>query len=92
LLAEAAGNAVLLRFMHELVPRCALVVALYDNPTLPIPARNDHRALLALIEQGAVEPAVALVDRHLQDLEARLVPGKPQRKAAAALAPALAGR
>lgn len=80
LLAELAGNAVLLRFLHELVSRCSLIVALYDNPDLPIGARDDHRMLLELIEQGAPAPAVALIDRHLLDMEARLQLGTPQRK------------
>lgn len=80
LLAELAGNAVLLRFLHELVSRCSLIVALYDNPNLPISTRDDHRMLLALIEQKAAAPAVALIDRHLLDMEARLQLEAPQRK------------
>lgn len=80
LLAELGGNAVLLRFLHELVSRCSLIVALYDNPNVPISARDDHRMLLALIEQKALAPAVALIDRHLLDMEARLQLGTPHRK------------
>jgi DNA-binding GntR family transcriptional regulator len=89
LLAELAGNAVLRRFMGELVSRCSLIIAQYESPGAPMCGNHDHRELLALIEQGDVARAGALIEHHLLEIEARLHLGEPERKPS--LAEALAG-
>ncbi|WUR13231.1 GntR family transcriptional regulator [[Empedobacter] haloabium] len=89
LLAELAGNAVLQRFMVELVSRSSLIIALYENPGVPMCGNDEHERLLALIEQGDVANAVALIDHHLVEIEGRLHLGAPERKLS--LADALAG-
>jgi DNA-binding GntR family transcriptional regulator len=80
LLAELAGNAVLQRFMAELVSRCSLIIALYENPGVPMCGNHDHHELLALIERGDADKAVDLIEHHLLDIEARLHLDEQDRK------------
>lgn len=80
LLAELAGNKVLERFMTELVSRCSLIIALYESPGAPMCGNDEHRQLMALIEQGAVAQASALIEHHLLEIEARLRMDAPDRK------------
>ena len=80
LLAELAGNAVLQRFMAELVSRCSLIIALYENPGAPMCGNHDHQELLALIESGDAARATALIEHHLVEIEARLHLGEQDRK------------
>jgi len=89
LLAELAGNAVLQRFLTELVLRCSLIIALYETPGAPMCGNHEHSDLLALIEQGKTEQACALIDHHLVEIESRLYLGEQERKVN--LAQALAG-
>ncbi|MEO7496332.1 MAG: GntR family transcriptional regulator [Massilia sp.] len=80
LLAELAGNRVLLRFMTELVSRCSLIIALYENPGATMCGNHEHSELLTLIESGQSERAVALIEHHLVAIEARLWLGGADRK------------
>jgi DNA-binding GntR family transcriptional regulator len=89
LLAELSGNAVLHRFMSELVSRCSLIIALYETPGAPMCGNDEHGDLVALIEAGEVAQAVALIEHHLLEIEARLRLGEADRKLN--LAQALAG-
>ncbi|NRR33185.1 GntR family transcriptional regulator [Oxalobacteraceae bacterium] len=89
LLAELAGNQVLLRFMNELVSRCSLIIAMYEAPGAPMCENDEHESLATLIEQGKVGEATHLIEHHLLEIEARLHMGEPGRKIN--LAEALAG-
>jgi len=89
LLAELAGNAVLQRFMAELVSRCSLIIALYEAPGTPMCGNSEHGDLVALIAAGETAQAVALIDHHLLEIEGRLHLGQAERKVK--LAEALAG-
>ncbi|GGB97173.1 GntR family transcriptional regulator [Pseudoduganella buxea] len=89
LLAELAGNAVMQRFMVELVSRSSLIIALYENPGVPMCGNDEHDQLLALIEQGDAARATALIEHHLLEIEGRLHLGAAERKLS--LAEALAG-
>lgn len=89
LLAQLAGNSVLQRFLHELVSRCSLIIALYENPGAPMCGNHDHHELMALIERGASADATALIEHHLLEIEARLCLDVTHRKIS--LADALAG-
>ncbi|MBL8483399.1 MAG: GntR family transcriptional regulator [Rhodocyclaceae bacterium] len=72
ILAELAGNRVLLGFMTELVTRCSLIIALYDSPGSPMCENDEHQRLVSLIEQGLQDEATDLMERHLLKIEARL--------------------
>ncbi|GGX73821.1 GntR family transcriptional regulator [Pseudoduganella dura] len=89
LLAELAGNAVLQRFMVELVSRSSLIIAVYENPGVPMCGNHEHDDLLALIEKRDSAGATALIEHHLEEIEARLNLGAPERKLS--LAEALSG-
>ncbi len=79
LLAELAGNAVLLRFATELVSRCSLIIALYESPGAPMCEDDDHQPLVSLIEQRQTEAATALMENHLREIEARLMLDSPEK-------------
>lgn len=89
LLAELAGNRVLQRYMGELVSRCSLIIALYESPGSHMCENDEHRQLVALIEAGQCQQAVALIEHHLLEIESRLRLGAVARKVK--LADALAG-
>ncbi|MDE2370201.1 MAG: GntR family transcriptional regulator [Burkholderiales bacterium] len=80
LLAELAGNRVLLRFLTELVSRCSLIIALYEMPGSPLCEDDEHQRIVSLIEAGHTDAAVALMERHLLEIEARLRLGAPVGK------------
>jgi DNA-binding GntR family transcriptional regulator len=80
LLAALSGNAVLERFMAELVSRCSLIIALYENPGAPMCGNHDHHDLLTLIENGDADRATSLIEHHLLEIEARLHLGEQDRK------------
>jgi len=80
LLAQLAGNQVLLRFMSELVSRCSLIIALYETPGAAMCENDEHQNLATLIEQGKVKEATHLIEHHLLDIEARLHLGSQERK------------
>lgn len=89
LLADLAGNQVLQRYMAELVPRCSLIIALYESPGTHMCENGEHKRLVSLIEQGKEAQAVALIEHHLLEIESRLKLGASGRKVK--LADALAG-
>jgi DNA-binding GntR family transcriptional regulator len=80
LLAELAGNQVLLRFMAELVSRCSLIIALYESPGASMCENDEHQDLATLIEQGKVKEATHLIEHHLLEIEGRLRLGEPERR------------
>jgi len=89
LLAELAGNQVLLRFLTELVLRCSLIIALYETPGAPMCEDDGHKQLVTLIKKGKTAEATALMEHHLQEIVARLHLGEPGKKVS--LAEALSG-
>jgi DNA-binding GntR family transcriptional regulator len=86
-LAELAGNSVLLRVVNELLSRCSLIVAMYEAPGESACEHDEHVQLIDCIELGDVRGAIAIMDRHLVALEARLQPqdSKPETDLASAL-------
>ncbi|KFC69515.1 Transcriptional regulator, GntR family [Devosia sp. LC5] len=72
LLAKVAGNAILLRFMEELIARSSLVIALYGNSGASSCGHGDHANILAALEQGDGERAGKLLLTHIDHIEADL--------------------
>ncbi|HEX9138821.1 MAG TPA: GntR family transcriptional regulator [Steroidobacteraceae bacterium] len=65
ILAEAAGNSVLLDTMRGLVSRSSLIIAAYQAPgALPCPA-GDHEALCFALETSD-RTAIRLMQQHLK--------------------------
>lgn len=72
LLASVAGNAILLRFMEELVARSSLVIALYGRSGASSCGHNDHGNIVNALEAGDGETAARLLLTHIDHIEADL--------------------
>lgn len=72
LLANVAGNAILLRFMEELVARSSLVIALYGRSGASSCGHNDHGNIVDALEAGDSEKAAKLLLTHIDHIEADL--------------------
>lgn len=72
LLASVAGNAILHRFMEELVARSSLVIALYGRTGASSCGHSDHGSILAALEQRDGPLASRLLIHHIDHIEADL--------------------
>lgn len=72
LLASIAGNAILLRFMEELVARSSLVIALYGKSGASSCGHSDHATILSALEQRNGAEASRLLIAHIDHIEADL--------------------
>ena len=72
LLARFAGNAILEKFMDELVARSSLVIALYGRTGVSSCGHDDHADILDALERGDVEAATACMLHHIAHIEADL--------------------
>jgi DNA-binding GntR family transcriptional regulator len=72
LLASVAGNAILQRFMEELVARSSLVIALYGRSGASSCGHGDHMAILEALERRDGERAASLMLHHIDHIEADL--------------------
>ncbi|RUV29537.1 MULTISPECIES: GntR family transcriptional regulator [unclassified Mesorhizobium] len=72
LLASVAGNAILQRFMEELVARSSLVIALYGRSGVSSCGHSEHMNILEALENGNSERASALMLHHIDHIEADL--------------------
>jgi DNA-binding GntR family transcriptional regulator len=74
LLARLAGNDLLAQTLDQLVGRIALILLLYqheyDKHTECL--QDEHAQLIALIESGSTEEALALLRSHLHTVEVSL--------------------
>lgn len=70
-LSEMAGNALLQRYLSEVVSRCSLIMALYGRPHSAECAVNEHREILAALRGRDAQAACALMDQHLGAVEER---------------------
>jgi DNA-binding GntR family transcriptional regulator len=76
-LAALSGNALLLRYVTELVSRCSLVLAMYGRPHSADCAVNEHLALVEALASGDGKQAGDLMDRHLDAVAGRALLQKP---------------
>lgn len=72
LLANVAGNAVLARFMEELVARSSLVIALYGRTGASSCGHADHGSILSALEKREGALAGRLLVHHIDHIEADL--------------------
>jgi DNA-binding GntR family transcriptional regulator len=72
LLAQVAGNAILARFMEELVARSSLVIALYGRTGASSCGHNEHGDILAALERRDAQAASRLLLQHIDHIEADL--------------------
>ncbi|MCT7654372.1 FCD domain-containing protein [Oceanimonas sp. NS1] len=78
LIGKLANKPVLTSFLHEIIPRSSLIVALYQSGARKghhhgiRPSCGDHNELLEAIAGHHTERAVQLMIDHLNDIEAQL--------------------
>jgi DNA-binding GntR family transcriptional regulator len=72
MLASHAGNAILERFMDELVARSSLVIALYGRSGVSSCGHNEHAAILDALEAGDADSACRMMLHHIDHIEADL--------------------
>ena len=77
-LGELSGNSILHGYLHELVSRCSLIVALYEPPGNAACEHDEHARIVDFIENGEPAKAVRVMNEHLLDLERRICLDKPQ--------------
>lgn len=65
LIAEMTGNALLQRYLSEVISRCSLILAIYGRPHSSDCAVNEHRQLIQALQQHDAPTAVQLMDDHL---------------------------
>ncbi len=68
LLARLSGNRILANQVELLVARTSLVVALFENPGGLACWHDDHHKLVTFIRARKTQPAITLLQQHLQDL------------------------
>lgn len=72
-LARLSGNAVLERYMEELVTRCSLILAVYGKPHAHDGGANEHAEIIAALRAGDADKAVAIMDHHMEVVERRAI-------------------
>ena len=72
LLAKVAGNAILERFMEELVARSSLVIALYGRSGASSCGHDEHANIVSALEAGDGDTAAQLLLTHIDHIEADL--------------------
>ena len=70
--AALAGNAVLLRYLTELISRCSLIVGLYEPPGYAPCEHDEHTAIVECIARRDAAGAIARMQSHLEELERRI--------------------
>lgn len=90
LLAEMSGNLLLVQYVHEVVTRCSLILAVYGRPHSAECGVQEHRDIIHALKSGDLKEATRLMDRHVGDVEARAlitVKDKPRPSLSELLAP-----
>ena len=70
-IAEAAGNSILLEMLRDLVSRSSLIIAVYRSPGTPLCPPDEHQELAAALEKRE-RTAIELMQRHLDHVLADL--------------------
>lgn len=75
LLAGMSGNALLERYLSELVSRCSLILAVYSRPHSAECAVTEHSAIIEALRKGDAATAERLMESHLELVESRALIG-----------------
>lgn len=71
-LGELSRNALLARYLTEIISRCSLVVAIFQPPGNATCEHDEHVRVVDYLEQGKIAQAIAEMDHHLRDLESHI--------------------
>lgn len=74
-LAKLSGNALIAKYMAELVTRCSLILAVFGRPHLHDGGADEHVKIIAALRSGNAEKAVAIMDHHMGEVESRAITG-----------------
>jgi DNA-binding GntR family transcriptional regulator len=77
--AEGAGNRILVDLLRDLISRSSLIIAVYQAPNTPTCPPDEHERLVAALEKGE-RRAVDLMVRHLDHVLADLRLEDPEEK------------
>lgn len=77
LLAQIAGNTVLIRTMKELVTRTSLIIGLFGAPGVSNCRDDDHAAIVGAFHTRDAEKAAWMMTLHLRHIENHLQLGAP---------------
>ncbi len=69
LLAEIAGNQVLLDFLQQLIARSSLILEKFKSHDNQTCQEGDHAEIVRLISEGTKEDVQNLMDQHLSAIE-----------------------
>ncbi len=72
LMAQVAGNAVLLRTMKELVTRTSLIIGIFGAPGVSNCRDDDHAAIVGAFHTRDAEKAAWMMTLHLRHIESHL--------------------
>lgn len=72
LLAEVAGNRVLVEVLQGLISRSSLVIAVYERPGVAPCSEDDHREILDLLTAGDEDGVADAMARHMDEITASL--------------------
>ena len=75
-LAKLSGNALIAKYMDELVTRCSLILAVFGRPHLHDGGADEHTAIIAALRSGDAQKAVAIMDHHMGEVESRAITGQ----------------
>ena len=88
-MAELMGNEVLAQMLGDLISRCALITLMYQSASAAEHSHEEHADIVTALAARDEERAVALMQSHLEHVEASLTfdRKRPASDLAAALAP-----
>jgi DNA-binding GntR family transcriptional regulator len=72
-MAQLMGNRVLAQMLGELISRCALITLMYQSRSEAQHSTDEHAAIVAALAAQDTERAVALMQQHLDHVEASLI-------------------
>jgi DNA-binding GntR family transcriptional regulator len=71
-IAELMGNEVLAQMLGDLISRSALITLMYQSDSAAAHSHEEHAAIVAALAARDEEGAVALMQQHLEHVEAGL--------------------
>jgi DNA-binding GntR family transcriptional regulator len=74
-LAQMAGNALLERYLGEVITRCSLILAVFGRPHSSECAVNEHSGIITALRSGDAAEAIHLMNHHIGAVEQRALLG-----------------
>ena len=72
MLAQLLGNQVLAQMLGDLISRCALITLMYQSDSAAAHSHEEHAAIVTALAARDEEGAIALMQAHLEHVEAGL--------------------